>query len=241
MPLFHALSGAVLPASTPNSNESPVFQRWRPRLRDHVVVIGFGARGRAAVDAMLAQGRRPGDIVVVDADAAALRTAACRGLLTRPGSATDRHALRDAGAHRAAAVIVAVGLDHTAVCAVRTLREIADDIKVLVAVHDLKHAQLLRQSDGDAVVICDETAGRLLGMSTTVPEIVNLIEDLLTPETGYVIAERTVEPHEIGLAPQHLPHTVIGVVRNGRLIKAHTPAVGSLITGDRILCVRLRP
>ena len=238
--LLHALSGAVLPALTPNSTESPAFQRWRPRLRDHVVVIGFGARGRAAIDAMLAQGRRPGDIVVVDADAAALGAAACRGLLTRRGSATDRDALRDAGVHRAAAVIVAVGLDHTAVSAVRTLRAIADDIKVFVAVHDLEHAQLLRQSDGDTVVICEETAGRLLGMSTTVPEIVALIDDLLTPETGYVIAERAVEPQEVGLAPQHLSDTVIGVVRNGRLTKAHMPAVGSLIAGDRVLYVRLR-
>ena len=238
--LLHALPGAVFPASTPNSDESPVFQRWRPRLRDHIVVIGFGARGRAAVDAMLAQGRRPGDIVVVDTDAAALGAAACRGLPTGHGSATDRDALREAGVHRAAAVIVAVGLDDIAVCAVRTLRNIAADIKVFVAVHDLEHAHLLRQSDGDTVVVCEETAARLLGMSTTAPEIVGLIEDLLTPETGYVIAERTVEPHEVGLAPQHLSDTVIGVVRNGRLTKAPMPAVGSLIAGDRVLYVRLR-
>jgi voltage-gated potassium channel len=238
--LLRALSGAVLPASTPNSKESPAFERWRPGLRDHIVVIGFGARGRAAVDAMLAQGRRPGDIVVVDADAAALGAAAGRGLLTRHGSATDRHALKEAGVHHAAAVIVAVGVDDTAVSAVRTLRDSAAGIKVLVAVHDLEHAQLLRQSDGETVVICEEMAGRLLGMSTTVPEIVGLIEDLLTPETGYVIAERTVEPHEVGLAPQHLSDTVIGVVRNGRLAKAHMPAVGSLIAGDRVLYVRLR-
>jgi voltage-gated potassium channel len=104
----------------------------------------------------------------------------------------------------------------------------------------LEHAQLLRQSDGDTVVICEETAGRPLGMSTTVPEIVGLIDDLLTPETGYVIAERTVKSHEVGLAPQHLSDLVIGVVRNGRLAKAHMPAVESLITGDRVLFVRLR-
>jgi voltage-gated potassium channel len=104
----------------------------------------------------------------------------------------------------------------------------------------LQYAQLLRQSDGDTVVTSEETAGRLLGMSTTAPEIVDLINDLLTPETGYVIAERTVEPHEVGLAPQQLSDTVIGVVRNGRLTKAPMPAVGSLITGDRVLYVRLR-
>jgi voltage-gated potassium channel len=237
--LLHALSGALSPASTPNSNQSAAFHRRHGRC-DHIVVIGFGAKGRAAVDAMIAQGRRPGDIVVVDAEAGALESAGCRGLLTCHGSAVDCDVLREAGVQRAAAVIVVVGLDDTAVFVVRTLRNIADTIKVLVAVHDLERAQLLRQSDGDTVVICEETAGRLLGMSATVSEIVGLIDDLLTPETGYVIAERPVEPDEIGLPPPHLSDTVIGVVRNGRLTKPHHPSVGSLITGDRILFVRLR-
>ena len=237
MPLLqHALSGAVLAVSTPNLNESPAFQRWRSRLRNRIVVIGFGATGRAAVEVMLAQGRRPEDIVVVDADAAALASAACHGVITRHGSATDRHTLRQAGVRRAATVIVAVGLDDTTVAAVRALRDIAENVKVFVAVHDWEHAQLLRQFGSETVVICEETIDRLLGMSTIAPEIVGLIEDLLTPESGYVIAERSVELHEVGLAPQDLSETVIGVVRNGRLTK---PAVGSLIAGDRILYVRL--
>jgi voltage-gated potassium channel len=240
MPLFHALSGAVLPASTPNLEESPAFQRSRPRLRNRIVVIGVGTTGRAAVEVMLAQGRRREDIVVVDADAAALASAACHGVITRHGSATDRHTLSQAGVQRAAAVIVAVGSDDTAVAAVRTLRDIAGNVKVFVAVHDREHAQLLRQFGSQTVVVCDETTDRLLGMSATAPEIVHLIEDLLTPESGYVIAERTIGPHEVGLAPQHLTDTVIGVVRNGRLSKPHMPAVRSLIAGDRVLVVRLR-
>ena len=240
MLLLHALSAAVLPAPTPNSNQSLAFKRCHPSLREHVVVIGFGGRGRAAVDAMLAQGRRPGDIVAVDTDAAALQTASCRGLLTCRGSATDHRALREAGIKRAAAVIVAVGQDEAALSAARIVRDIADDVKVFVAVHDWEHAQLLRESDANTVVICEELAGRLLAAATTDPEIVVLIDDLLTPETGYVIAERTVERHEVGLAAQHLSDTVIGVVRDGWLTRANMPAVGSLVSGDRILYVRLR-
>jgi len=240
MPLFHALSGAVLPASTPNLEESPALQRSRPRLRNRIIVIGVGTTGRVAVEVMLAQGRRREDIVVVDADAAALASAACHGVIAHHGSATDRHTLRQAGVQRAAAVIVAVGSDDTAVASVRTLRDIAENVKVFVAVHDRAHAQLLRQFGSQTVVVCNETTDRLLGMSATAPEIVHLIEDLLTPESGYVIAERTIGPHEVGLAPQHLTDTVIGVVRNGRLRKPHMPAVRSLIAGDRVLVVRLR-
>lgn len=138
------------------------------------------------------------------------------------------------------AAIITVGPDGAAVSAAFTVRNIAAHIKMYVAVHDREHAQLLRQFGSQTVVICDETTDRLLGASATAPEIVDLIEDLLTPESGYVIAERTVEPHEVGLAPQHLTDTVIGVVRNGRLTKPHMPAVRSLIASDRVLVGRLR-
>lgn len=85
-----------------------------------------------------------------------------------------------------------------------------------------------------------ELAGRLLGASAISPEVVGLIGDLLTPETGHVIAVRTVEPDEIGLSPRLLPDIVLGVVRHGRFARAHAPAVQSLVDGDRVFYVRRR-
>ncbi|WP_348525406.1 putative T7SS-secreted protein, partial [Nocardia brasiliensis] len=46
-------------------------------------------------------------------------------------------------------------------------------------------------------------AGRLLGIATTTPSVVEMMEDLLTPEEGFAIAERDVEPSETGGSPRH--------------------------------------
>ena len=44
-----------------------------------------------------------------------------------------------------------------------------------------------------SVVVSAETAGRLLGAATTTPTVVEVIEDLLTPDAGFAISERDVE------------------------------------------------
>jgi len=87
-------------------------------------------------------------------------------------------------------------------------------------------------------VVSSETAGRLLGIATTTPSVVDMIEDLLTPEAGFAIAERDVESDEVGGSPRHLRDIVLGVVREGTLIRVDEPEVDALETGDKLLYIR---
>ena len=97
---------------------------------------------------------------------------------------------------------------------------------------------LLRQSGASSVVVSAETAGRLLGAATTTPTVVEVIEDLLTPDAGFAISERDVEDNEVGGSPRHLSDIVLGVVRDGELFRVDSSAVDALETGDRLLYVR---
>ena len=65
-----------------------------------------------------------------------------------------------------------------------------------------------------------------------------MMEDLLTPDAGFAIAEREVEAREVGGSPRHLPDIVLGVVREGTLIRVDDPRVDALETGDRLLHIR---
>src|SRR5215211_7989711 len=40
--------------------------RWRKRMRNHVVVVGYGTKGRSAVTSLLATDTNPAQIVVID-------------------------------------------------------------------------------------------------------------------------------------------------------------------------------
>ncbi len=232
------LVGTTLEVLTERSRQALKIQRWRRRVRDHVVVIGYGTKGRSAVAALLGEREDAPPIVVVDTDPTALEAASAAGLVTVTGNATRSDVLRLAGVPRASALIVATNRDDTAVLVTLTARELAPKAQIVAAVRESENVHLLRQSGADSVVVSAETAGRLLGISIHTPSVVEMMEDLLTPASGLAIAERDVEPQEIGGSPRHLPEIVLGVVRNGRLYRVDAPEVDAVEGGDRLLYVR---
>lgn len=232
------LVGTTLEVLTERSRQALKIQRWRSKVRDHVVVIGYGTKGRSAVAALLGDGAEPGRIVVVDPDRAALEAASAQGLVTVNGSGTRSDVLRVAGVPRARAVVVCPTRDDTAVLVTLTARELAPKAQLVSAVREAENVHLLRRSGADSVVVSSETSGRLLGMATSTPSVVEMFEDLLTPDAGLSIAEREVERSEVGGSPRHLPDIVLGVVREGQLYRVDAPQADAIETGDRLLYVR---
>lgn len=232
------LVGTTLQVLTERSRQAFKIQRWRQKVRNHTVVVGYGTKGRTAVDAMLGDGVQPAEIVVVDTDATVLEAAANAGLVTVHGSATQSDVLRLAGAQHAASLVIAANRDDTAVLVTLTARELNAKAKIVASIREAENTHLLRQSGADSVVVSSETAGRLLGIATTTPSVVDMIEDLLTPEAGFAIAERDVESDEVGGSPRHLRDIVLGVVREGTLIRVDEPEVDALETGDKLLYIR---
>ncbi len=232
------LVGTTIGVLTERSRQTFKIQRWRRSVRNHTVVVGYGTKGRTAIHAMIADGVQPADVVVVDTDTVALEAAGNAGLVTVHGSATQSDVLRLASVQNAASVIVATNRDDTAVLVTLTARELNKAAKIVVAIREAENTHLLRQSGADSVVVSSETAGRLLGIATTTPTVVEIMEDLLTPEQGFAVAERDVEPSEIGGSPRHLSDIVLGVVRNGDLIRVGEPEVDAIESGDKLLYIR---
>ncbi|MGF2945513.1 potassium channel family protein [Mycobacterium sp. Lab-001] len=232
------LVGTTLEVLSERSRQAWKIQRWRNKLRNHTVVIGYGTKGRAAVAAKVSDEAAQGEIVVVDTDRTAVEHAAAAGLVTVHGDGTKSDVLRLAGVQHAFSVIVATGRDDTAVLVTLTAREIAPKAKIVAAIREAEYQHLLQQSGADSVVVSSETAGRLLGLATTTPSVVQMFEDLLTPDVGLAIAEREADQNEIGGSPRHLRDTVLGVVRNGRLLRIGAPEADAIEADDRLLYIR---
>jgi voltage-gated potassium channel len=233
------LVGTTVEAFTDTSRQAFRIQRWRKRVRDHTIVIGYGTKGKTAIAAMLGDDETtPSDIVVVDTDRAVLERAKSAGFVTVDGDATRSDVLRLASAQRAAAIVVATGDDANAALVTLTAREIAPEATIVAAIREAENQHLLEQSGANSVVVSSETAGRLLGIATTTPNVVEIIEDLLTPDAGYSIAEREVEQKEVGASAKHLTEIVLAVVRDGQLLRLDAPEVDAIETGDRLLYVR---
>ncbi|MCS4489461.1 potassium channel family protein [Corynebacterium sp. ES2794-CONJ1] len=232
------LVGTTLSVLTEESRKAWQIQRWRKKLRNHTIVIGYGTKGHSAVSALLADGVNPREIVVIDTDRSVLEAAENKGLVTVNGSATRSEVLKLAGANKAKAIVVAPSTDDTAVLVTLSVRELAPSAWIVASVRESENQHLLEQSGADSVVISSETAGRMLGLATVTPSVVEMMEDLLSPDEGFSVAERPVAEDEVGANPRHLADIVLGVVRSGELYRLDSLEAETVEPGDRLLYVR---
>jgi voltage-gated potassium channel len=212
--------------------------RWRKRMQQHVVVIGYGTKGRSAVDTLRRNGVSTDRIVVVDPSSTALGEAHADGLAVVTGDATRRDVLRRAGVGEAKQVIITTDRDDSTVLATLNVRQLNPDTYVVAAVREADNVQLVRQSGADSVVTSSDAVGRLLGLSSLSPTLGSVMEDLLSYGQGLEVAERELLVQEVGRQPQSLPDQVIAVVRDGTVHHYYDPAVTQLMRGDRLVVVR---
>lgn len=213
--------------------------RWRKRMRNHVVIVGFGTKGRSAVETLENSGCDPSKIVIIDGRASAINDANLRGYAAIEGDATRRDILRRAEIVKAREVIITLDRDDSAILVTLTVRQLNPSAHVVVAVREEDNASLVRQSGGDAVVTSSEAVGRLLGLSAVSPNLGTVIEDLLSSREGLEVAERQITADEVGRQPADIrSEHVVAVVRNKTLRRFYDPTVASLQTGDQVVVVR---
>ena len=164
-------------------------------MRDHVVVVGYGTKGRAAVDTLLGDGVEPEQIVVVDTDRGRLDAASARGLVTVTGARTRSVVLRIAGAGpHGLARSWSPSTGTTPRCwSPSPPASSPPASRSWPSVREAENVHLLRQSGADSGrgVRARPPAG-CSGMATTTPSVVAIVEDLLTPDVGHGLAEREV-------------------------------------------------
>ncbi len=213
--------------------------RWRRRMRNHVVVVGFGTKGRSAVDTLQNNGTNPSQVVIIDSRPQSIGEANLRGFAAIEGDATRREVLRRAEIIKAREVIITLDRDDSAILVTLTVRQLNPSAHVVVAVREDDNASLVRQSGANAVITSSEAVGRLLGLSAVSPNLGTVIEDLLSTKEGLEVGERQVRKEEVGLSPDEVRgDRVIAVVRNKTLRRFFDPTVAKLETGDQVVVVR---
>jgi voltage-gated potassium channel len=213
--------------------------QWRKRMRNHVVVVGFGTKGRSAVDTLQNNGTNPSQVVIIDSRPQSIGEANLRGFAAIEGDATRREVLRRAEIIKAREVIITLDRDDSAILVTLTVRQLNPSAHVVVAVREDDNASLVRQSGANAVITSSEAVGRLLGLSAVSPNLGTVIEDLLSTKEGLEVGERQVRKEEVGLSPDEVRgDRVIAVVRNKTLRRFFDPTVAKLETGDQVVVVR---
>lgn len=232
------LIGTTLEVLATQGRYNVKVAQWRRRMGKHVVVVGYGTKGRAAIELLVANGEKKDTIVVVDPDPTGQAEANADGYTVVAGDATRREVLRRAGVAKARQVIITTDRDDSTVLATLNVRALNPTAYVVAAVREENNVQLVRQSGADSVITSSSAVGRLLGLSSLSPALGYVLEDLLTSGEGLEVAERELLVSEVGKQPQSLPDQVIAVLRDGRVHRYFDPVVTQLARGDRLVVVR---
>jgi len=233
------LVGTTLEVLTDQYRNSLRVGRWRRKLKDHVIVCGYGTKGRAAVAALLENGHDKARIVVVENREAAVRQATANGLAAIDGNATRSSVLNEADVKNCKAVIIATDSDEASVLITLTVRQLtAGQVRIIAAVREQENAALLKQSGAHHVIVSSATAGRLLGLTTTAPPLIDVVEDLLTPGQGMALAMRSAERSEVGQNPRELATLVVALIRRGKVLPLGGEQAVTIETGDLLVYIR---
>jgi voltage-gated potassium channel len=233
------LVGTTLEVLTDQYRKGLRVSRWRRKLKDHIIVCGYGTKGRAAIGALLETGYDKSRIVVVENRADGVRQAAANGLVAIEGNATRSAVLNEADVRNCKAVIIATDTDEASVLISLTVRQLtAGQVRIIAAVREQENAALLKQSGAHHVIVSSSTAGRLLGLTTNAPPLIDVVEDLLTPGQGMSLAMRSAERKEVGRNPRELDSLVVALIRRGKVVQLGGTDKITIETGDMLVYIR---
>lgn len=206
-------------------------------MRDHVVIVGFGTKGRSAAKTLIRRGVPQGRIVVVDPGPKVVEAAAAEGYVGVAGDGTRNDVLLRAEAGRARQIIAAQR-DDTAVLVTLSARQLNEGAHIVASVREEENAPLLRQSGADAVITSSSAAGRLLGLSMLSPSVRQVMDDLITYGSGLDLIERPVTGQEVGRSPRDVADLVVSVKRGHRMLDHDAPEAATLQGGDQLIAIR---
>lgn len=232
------LIGTTLEVLATQGRERIRAARWRSKMRNHVLIVGYGTKGRSAVETLKTHDISADQIIVIDSSPTAIADAQADGLAGIVGDATRREVLARAEASLAKQIIITADRDDSAVLATLTARQLNSKAYIVVAVREEQNAALVRQSGADSTVTSSEAVGRLLGLSTLSPALGEVLEDLLSSGDGMEVTERDVIDDEIGRSPKWVSDQVMGVKRAGKVYRFFDDEVRALAKGDTLIVVR---
>lgn len=235
------LVGTTIEVLTRRTRQALKTRLWRQRVQEHVIIVGYGVKGASAMKALVDQGRQPDEIVVVDRDSSNIAAAVASGAVGVVGDSTREAVLERAGIGNASTVIVCVARDDTAVLVTLTARRLAPKATIVAAVREGQNLGVLRQSGADVVIPTAESAGRMLGLSTTAPKAGAVLEDLLEPGIGLEIVERIASAADVGRTCAEIicsGEIVLEVVRDGVSHRFDSVHVGEIHAGDLLVVIR---
>ena len=221
------------------------MERRIARLREHVVLVGYGRVGRQAAEA-LRENQTP--FVVVEKDPSRVRRALAEGVLVLEGDAGEDVVLKKAGVDRARGLIAATGSDAENLFIVITARGLAPGLFIVSRAEDSSVVPKMIRAGANKVIDPYAVGGQRLANLVVHPVVVDFlettlrrggaplsIEDILV-QPGSPMAGRSLAELDIR---RKYDVTVLAVIRGGEPV-VNPPGDFVLAPGDQLIVLGTR-
>jgi voltage-gated potassium channel len=165
-------------------NVKTKMEKQISKLKDHVIVVGYGRNGSQAVDELLSN-QIP--VVVIEN-----RSKVIQYMQENPkiiyidGDATDDNVLHKAGIEKAKALISALASDADNLFVVITAREINPDLLIISRASAIANDKKLKLAGATNVIMPDKVGGQKMAKLVIQPDIHEFVEKILLQRVGDV-------------------------------------------------------
>ncbi|MBN2214699.1 MAG: potassium channel protein [Bacteroidales bacterium] len=157
------------------------------RLRDHVIVCGYGRNGRQAVEELL--DHEVPVVIIEREDKVMERILDNPGLLYIHGDATRENILKSSGIESAKALIAALPVDADNLFVVLTAKEINPGITIISRASDEHSDSKLKRAGADNVIMPDRIGGQRMAKLVIQPDVVEFLEFIMLQSSENVALE----------------------------------------------------
>ncbi len=165
------------------------MERLVSRLRDHVIVCGYGKNGHHAVEELLLHGEI---VVVVEKDHSVIAEHEFHkkeNLYFIEGDATQDEILQAANVQKAKALISALPLDADNVFVVLTARGLNPKLLIISRANDEQSDSKLRRAGADYVIMPDHIGGHRMGKLVSQPDVLEFLDYIMVKSGNTVNIE----------------------------------------------------
>jgi voltage-gated potassium channel len=146
------------------------------KLKDHIIVCGYGRVGREVARVFESEGS---PFIIIDPDLQAINKAANDGYLYVQGNATNDDILKEAGIERARALVAAAGDDADNVFITLSARGLRPDIFITARVDALEAETKLKRAGADRTIYPHVLGGRRLALLALRPLVIDFVDTAL--------------------------------------------------------------
>ena len=220
-------------------------QRVR-KMRDHVIVCGYGRVG-TQVAAELAREGTP--VVVIDLEPAAVERAAGAGHATVTGDAAEDAVLSEARIAQARGLVVTTNSDANNVYVTLAARALRPDLFIVARMDRDEAAARLQKAGADRVISPYHLGGRRMASLVVRPAVVDFVDTLMRSDQGTLQMEEVLVREGAPLTGMavgdlrrrlEIEASVLALIKPGGAALANPSAATTIGSGD-VLIVLGRP